>query len=83
MNELGQNVLNIMENSMLGRMSVHVLKKQTEDAGLDLDDITATDIPKLVERLKTVLPFFIGNDAQLVLIRINRLGNGGIQNIGV
>ena len=78
MNELGQNVLSIMENSLLGKMSVHVLKKQSEDAGLDLEDITATDIPKLVERLKTVLPFFIGNDAQLVLTRINRLVNGAM-----
>ena len=77
MNELGQNVLTALEKSTLGKMSIHVLKKQSVDAGIDLNDITRGDIPRLVERLKAVLPFFIGEESGNVLINIKKLGNNG------
>ena len=77
MNELGLNVLSTLEKSTLGKMSIHVLTKQSGDAGIDLDKITQGDIPKLVERLKAVLPFFIGEESGNVLIDIKKLGNNG------
>ncbi len=77
MNHLGQNVLDIMAESNLGMMSVHVLKKQSMDSGLDLNTLSRKDINKLSEKLKVVLPFFIGDEADGVLMRIKRLGNDG------
>ena len=77
MNPLGQNVLDIMQDSNLGVMSIHVLKKQSTDAGLDLSTLSRRDINKLSDKLKVVLPFFIGEEADDVLIRIKRLGNNG------
>ena len=79
MNELGLNVLGALEKSTLGKMSIHVLTKQSVDAGIDLNDITQGDIPKLVERLKAVLPFFIGEESGNVLINIKKLGD----NVGI
>jgi len=77
MNHLGQNVLDIMQDSNLGVMSVHVLNKQSMDAGLDLNALSRKDINKLSDKLKVVLPFFIGDEADDVLMRIKRLGNNG------
>ena len=77
MNPLGQIVLDIMQDSNLGVMSVHVLKKQSMDAGLDLSVLSRKDINKLSDKLKVVLPFFIGDEADDVLMRIKRLGNNG------
>ena len=77
MNTLGQNVLDIMQNSNLGVMSVHVLKKQSMDAGLDLNSLNKKDINKLSDKLRVVLPFFIGEEADDVLSKIKRLGNNG------
>ncbi len=77
MNPLGQNVLDIMQDSNLGMMSIHVLKKQSMDAGLDLNALSRRDINKLSDKLKVVLPFFIGEEADDVLMRIKRLGNNG------
>lgn len=77
MNELGHEVLAAMEKSPLGRMRIHVLKKQSEDAGIDLENMGLDDIPRLVERLRSVLPFFIGEETGHVIIDITKLGNGG------
>lgn len=77
MNPLGKNVLDIMQNSNLGVMSVHVLKKQSMDAGLDLNVLSRKDINTLSDKLRVVLPFFIGDEADDVLMRIKRLGNNG------
>ncbi len=77
MNPLGQNVLDIMQNSNLGVMSVHVLKKQSMDAGLDLNSLNRKDINTLSDKLKVVLPFFIGEEADDVLSKIKRLGDNG------
>ena len=75
MNSLSEAVLNILEDSHLGKMSIHVLTKQSEDEGIDLDKITENEIPRLSKRLGSVLPFFIGNEAQFVIMQINKLGN--------
>ena len=84
MNDLGKDLLNVLESSVLGKMSVHVLRKQSQEAGIDLNNITAKDIPRLVDRLKSVLPFFIGDDTNTVLVKIKKLSNnGGIITGGV
>ena len=82
MNDLGKNVLGIMEDSNLGVMSIHVLKKQSGDAGIDLNSLNSRDIQTLMDKLKIVLPFFIGDEAGQVLTKIKRLGDNGKQ-IGV
>ncbi|MCK4757455.1 MAG: hypothetical protein KAS67_03285 [Thermoplasmata archaeon] len=82
MNDLGKNVLGIMEDSNLGVMSIHVLKKQSGDAGIDLNSLNSRDIQTLMDKLKIVLPFFIGDEASQVLTKIKRLGDNGKQ-IGV
>jgi len=76
MNELGTNVLKVLENSSLGRMSVYVLTKQSTDLGIDLENIKPGDITKLSARLKTVLPFFLGDETNEVLTQIRKLTNG-------
>jgi hypothetical protein len=75
MNELGTNVLKVMESSSLGRMSVYVLTKQSIDLGIDLDNIAPDDVAKLSKRLKTVLPFFLGDETDQVLTQIRKLTN--------
>ena len=66
-----------MEESNLGVMSIHVLKKQSMDAGLDLNALNPGDINALAEKLKIVLPFFIGAESDDVLMKVNRLGDNG------
>ncbi len=82
MNKLGESVLSIMEESNLGVMSIHVLKKQSMDAGLDLNALNPRDINILTEKLRIVLPFFIGSESDDVLMKVNRLGDNG-KKIGV
>ncbi len=82
MNKLGLNVLSIMEESNLGVMSIHVLKKQSMDAGIDLSAINPRDINILTEKLRIVLPFFIGEESNDVLMKVSRLGDNG-KKIGV
>jgi hypothetical protein len=75
MNELGTNVLKVMERSSLGRMSVYVLTKQSVDLGIDLENLAVDDVAKLSARLKTVLPFFLGDETDQVLTQIRKLTN--------
>ena len=78
MNDLGTRILNVMEQSPLGRMSVHILSKQTNDLGLDLDNITSKDLISLTDQLSIVLPFFLGEDSKDIVVNIRRLGNNGM-----
>jgi hypothetical protein len=73
MNELSMKVLGIMEESPLGDMSIFVLKKQCSDAGLDPDEMGPEDIVTISEKMRSVLPFFIGERADCVVNRIRRL----------
>lgn len=75
MNELGSNVLKAMESSSLGRMSIYVLSKQSSDLGLDLEHLEPGDVMKLSSRLKSVLPFFLGDETDEVLMQIRRIAN--------
>ena len=77
MNDLGNGVLDVMERSSLGRMSVYILSKQSIDLGIDLDDMTPDDIPVLAERFKKVLPFFLGDETDDVVRSISLLANDG------
>ncbi len=72
MNDLGANILAVMENSNLGKMSVHVLNKQTRDMGIDLDNMTEKDVSTLIQQLRDILPFFLGDEARDVLAKIRR-----------
>ena len=83
MNDLGKDVLNIMEGSQLGNMSIHVLTKQTNDAGINLETLTSNDIPILTQRLQGVLPFFMGDNSRDVLINIRKLVMNGNYCLGV
>lgn len=73
MNELGDSILEVMEASTLGKMSIHVLNKQSDDLGIDLDTITKKDLKDLIKRLEEILPFFLGADARTVLAKIRKL----------
>jgi hypothetical protein len=73
MNELGDNLLEVMEASTLGKMSVHVLNKQSEDLGIDLDLINKKDLRDLIKRLEDILPFFLGDESRAVLAKIRKL----------
>ena len=78
MNDLGTRILNVMEQSPLGKMSVYILSKQTNDLGLDLENITSKEVIVLADQLNTVLPFFLGEDTRNIVVNIRRLGNNGI-----
>lgn len=73
MNELGESILAVMEASTLRNMSIHVLKKQSDDLGIDLDSITKKDLKGLMKRLEDILPFFLGAEAKAVLTKIRKL----------
>ena len=75
MNDLGTRILNVMEQSPLGKMSVYILSKQTSDLGLDLENITSNEVIILADQLSTVLPFFLGEDTRDIVVNIRRLGN--------
>ena len=73
MNELGSDILKVMENSSLGRMSVYILSKQINDLGMDLNNISPDDVTVLANRLKTVLPFFLADETDIVVSNIRKL----------
>ena len=75
MNELCASVLKVMESSSLGRMSKYVLSKQSMDLGIDLEELSHRDLGKLSEQLRSVLPFFLGEETDRVVSQIRRLGN--------
>ena len=77
MNALGNDVLKVMENSSLGRMSIYVLAKQSMDLGIDMNELAPQDIPKIAARLKTVLPFFLGDETDNIITQIRKLTNNG------
>ncbi|MEW5937886.1 MAG: hypothetical protein AB1665_08760 [Candidatus Thermoplasmatota archaeon] len=78
MNELSRSILNIMESTPLGKMSIYVLRKQSADAGIDLEMMCPGDLPALVEKFRVVLPFFLGEQSKRVVSEIKKLGvNGG------
>lgn len=78
MNDLGTRILEVLEGSPLGDMSIHVLKKQSNDMELDLDRVSKQDILPLVERLNDVLPFFLGDDTGSVLIDIRKIASNEV-----
>lgn len=75
MNDLGAKVLEAMERSALGRMSIYILSKQSMDLGIDMDDMGRDDVAKLAERMRSVLPFFLGEDADSVINQIRRISS--------
>ena len=77
MNELGTGILKVMESSSLGRMSVYILSKQTRDLDINLEVITQDEAIVLVGRLKTVLPFFLADETNELIIKIRKFVNNG------
>ena len=77
MNELGNGILKVMESSSLGRMSVYILSKQTKDLGINLDTISSDEAIVLVGRLKTILPFFLADETNEVILNIKKCVNNG------
>jgi hypothetical protein len=78
MNDLGANILAVMESSNLGKMSVHILNKQSRDIGVDLEKITEDDIQPLVAQLGNVLPFFLGDETKDLLTKIRKHADNGM-----
>ena len=72
MNELGTGILEVLENSSLGRMSVYILSKQTRDMGINLESISSDEAVLLMGRLKTVLPFFLADETNEVIMNIRK-----------
>ncbi len=77
MNELGTGILKVMESSSLGRMSVYILSKQTKDLDINLEVISQDEAIVLVGRLKTVLPFFLADETNELIIKIRKFVNNG------
>ena len=77
MNVLGTGILEVMESSSLGRMSVYILSKQTKDLGINLDTISLDEAIVLLGRLKTVLPFFLADETNELIIKIRKFVNNG------
>ena len=77
MNALGRQMLRILEETPLKTMSVHLLNKQCEESGMNLDDMKAQDLPLLISRLEKILPFFIGSNTNKVIRQLQRLNTGG------
>ena len=77
MNELSMGILKVMETSSLGRMSVYILNKQTTDLGIDLNTISLDEARTLTDRLKSVLPFFLAEETDEVIMNINKFVNNG------
>ena len=77
MNELGTGILELMESSSLGRMSVYILSKQTKDLGINLEAISQDEAIVLVGRLRTVLPFFLADETNEVILRIKKFVSNG------
>ena len=75
MNELGTGILEVMESSSLGSMSVYILSKQTRDLGINLESISQDDATILVNRLKAVLPFFLADETSELIINIRKYLN--------
>ena len=73
MNELGESILAVMEASTLGKMSIHVLNKQSQDLGINMNTMSKKDLKVLVDRLDDILPFFLGEEAHRVLAKIRKL----------
>ncbi len=73
MNELGTGILQVMESSSLGRMSVYILSKQTKDLNINLDNISQDEAIVLTGRLKTVLPFFLADETSELIMNIKKL----------
>lgn len=74
MNALAHRMLKIMESTPLRRNAVHLLRKQCKDVGVDFEKIKKEDVHKVAERLRRVLPFFIGEMAVDVVEKIEKLG---------
>ena len=72
MNELGTGILEVMERSSLGRMSVYILSKQTKDLGINLEAISQDEANVLLARLKAVLPFFLADETNEVILNIRK-----------
>ena len=72
MNELGTGILQVMEGSSLGQMSVYILSKQTKDLGINLDEISSDEANALVGRLKAVLPFFLADETNELIVNIRK-----------
>jgi len=73
MNNLGLKVLNILQDSPMGKMSEYLLEKQARDAGIDLDNLKKPDLDVIRERLEKILPFFIGSQTQAVMEKLQAL----------
>ncbi len=70
MNALSRQILRTLEETPLKDMSIHFLKKQCEETGIDVENIKKEDLDPLMERFKRILPFFIGKRTEEVIKKI-------------
>ena len=73
MNALANRLLRILQNSPLGDMSEHLLLKQANDSGLDLNRLKVEQLDTICVRFEKILPFFIGNKTAFVIEKIKTL----------
>ena len=73
MNAIARKVLRILEESPMGDLSVHFLRKQCAEASLEFDSLDHDDLAVLAKRLERILPFFIGKSTASVLEAITLL----------
>lgn len=78
MNSLGRKILKILETTPVQGMSIHILSKQSIDAGFSFETISHDNIQHLVENLENVLPFFMPYEvASDTLEKIKEFQNTG------
>ncbi len=80
MNALARQMLKILEDTPLKSMSIHLLNKQCEETGLDIEMVKAEDLAVLISRLEKILPFFIGGRTNMVIEQFRNLEKGGIRD---
>ena len=68
MNTIARKILRELEATPMREMSVHFLRKQCNDSGLDVDTLSLTDLESLLPRFERILPFFIGKEASHVMV---------------
>lgn len=73
MNSLGRRIVQTMQESPVGNMSIFIYTKQCQDAGIDPDSIRPEQLPLLVQRLNEVLPYFAGKKSFEIVQKISML----------
>jgi len=72
--EISQVIYDLMSGEM-GELGPHIVRKQCKDLGVDPDDITKGDLPRVARTLSEVMVSFGHEEARKIYLAINKLQN--------